>query len=163
MVNLTIKELDSSKELLRLKDFLLFQPINYPRYPRWVEGICVPELESGWKKAFLAFYDGHLIGNAIYQPHKEVGLIEFKNLRIHPDYRGLYLGRVLVRQVEIAAKGKGIICDTREKQVQEFLEGMNYKPVAIRDLYGGGLDIIMIKEMGPMRFELTTSGLLKPY
>ncbi len=68
----------------------------------------------------------------------------------------------MARQIEVE-NNKNIICDTREKDIVELLKRLDYREIAVQNLYDSNiLDIIMIKEMGPMRFELTTSGLLKP-
>ena len=148
MVNLTIKELDSNKELKILRKFLLEQSLGYPNYEAWVEGVCIPELESGYKRAYLAFCYGRLVGDAIFQPHKELNIIEFKNLRIHPEYRGRYLGLFLARQIEVENK-QNIICDTREKDIVELLKRLDYREIAVQSLYDSNtLDIIMIKETG---------------
>ena len=148
MVNINIKELESNKELELLRKFLLEQSLGYPNYEAWVECVCIPELERSYKKAYLAFYYGHLVGDAIFQPHKELSdFIEFKNLRIHPEYRGRYLGLFLARQIEVE-NNKNIICDTREKDIVELLKRLDYREIAVQSLYDSNtLDIVMMKEI----------------
>jgi len=160
MVNIEIKELGDRRELLRLRDFLLSQSLGYPNYSEWVEKVCIPDLESGWKEAYLAFYDGYLIGNAIFQEHKHLGLLEFKNLRVHSGYRGRYLGMFLAKQIEVENQ-KNIICDTREKEVVEFLKRMGYREIGIESLYDPeNLDIILLKEFETDKLDVITPSII---
>ena len=160
MVNIEIKELGDRRELIRLRDFLLSQSLGYPNYDEWVERVCIPDLETGWKKAYLAFYEGNLIGDAIFQFHKHLDLLEFKNLRIHPRWRGRDFGRFLARQIEAENK-KSIICDTREKDVVEFLKSIGYKEIGIENLYDPNeQDVILLKEFEDHKIDVKNSGLV---
>ena len=160
------RTVDSLNDLTLLKGFLLNNHLGYPRYDSWVEQVCIPDIENGWKTAILAFYNGYLIGDAIYQQHKQIPRTrEFKNLRIHPLYRGRDIGHFLLRQVEEQEKEQFdrilLDIDSRLNPTIIFLMQCGYKKIAGMPLYSPqNLDIIMVKElkkMGPKRFEFEES------
>ena len=151
-MNFVIKSIKDMKELRQLRNFIYSQHLNYPDYEHWVDKVCIPEIENGWKKGIIAYYNGHVVGNAIYQPHKELPRTrEFKNLRIHPELRRRDLGHFLLRQVEEENKEDfdRIILDanTKEKKIIMFLQYCGYKIIGQECLYDKkNLEVIMVKE-----------------
>lgn len=90
--------LEDEKEIRKLKKFLLEQSFNYPHYEDWVER-AISEVLSGYKKTILAFSDDILIGDLIFQPHKNLlRVMELKNMRIHPEFKRRYFGFFMLRQ-----------------------------------------------------------------
>ncbi len=145
------RSLERNRDLTTLVDFLMQQDLRYPDYEAWVVGKAKPELESGYKKAILAFSEGHLVGDLIYQSHKELpGVLEFKNLRIHPNLRERSFARFMIRQAEMESKEySAIILDLRlpeQKPLYHLLLSMGYQPITQRPLYEQSTaDTIMIK------------------
>jgi len=46
----------------------------------------------------LAFSDDFLVGNLVFQPHKEFPRIkELKNMRVHPKLQGRYFGAFMIK------------------------------------------------------------------
>ena len=118
-MNFLIKSIKDMKELRQLKKFIYSQNLNYPSYEDWIDKVCIPEIENGWKKGIIVDYDGHVVGNAIYQPYKELPRTrKLKNLRIHPELRRRDLGHFLLRQVEEEDKRNfdRIILDANKKE-----------------------------------------------
>ena len=153
-VNYTFRIVDCIKDLFQLRDFLLLQPLWYPKYEKWVVNVCIPDIESGWKTVILAFYDKKLVGDAIYQPHKELqGACEFKKMRIHQDFRRRDIGHFLLRQVEEESKLRGfsrviLDIDSEQTDIKKFLEFCGYNTLFQAPLYNSRrLDIIMGKEI----------------
>lgn len=151
--------LRDEKELRLLKKFLLGQNLNpnYPRYEDWVLRTCVPEIAFGYKQATLAFArqgSWELVGNAIYQPSKELPkTLHFKNMRVLEGFKRNGVASFLVRQVEQQARNLGlgtIVLDFRlERQdIKLFFLSHGYKPINIAPLYGdNNLDIVMVKNL----------------
>ena len=98
MFPLTITDIQDEKELSATRDFLLKQPQFYPKYQDWVDGKCIPRVESGEYSAVVALSDGIVIGNAIHRLLPD-GRVEIKNFRIDPKYRNRDLGHFLLTQV----------------------------------------------------------------
>lgn len=152
-----IRDVGRLKELKLLRNFIYSQHLWYPNYEEWVDYVCVPELESGWKKGIIAYYNGYVVGNAIYQPHKELPKTrEIKNIRISPQLRRRDLGHFLLRQVEEENKNEfeRIIVDTntKNKNVIMFFQWCGYKIIGQEYLYDKkNLDVIMVKEFGAGR------------
>lgn len=148
----------------RLTNFLISQDLGYPNYDEWIQR-AEAEVESGWKTAVLAFYEGHLIGDLISQPHKEIpGFLELKNMRVHPDFRGRYFAKFMLRQAELdfGAGKDAIICDVPADQpnIIEFMQTCGYSPILITPLYSASRkDIIMLKILGKSK-EDKRSGLI---
>jgi ribosomal protein S18 acetylase RimI-like enzyme len=140
------------KQLKGLISFLAKQDLNYPRYDDWVQKTEY-ELDSGYKKAILAFSEGKLVGNLIYQKHKEIPeFLELKNLRIHPDFRMRDFGRFMLKQAEVENSGKydAIICDCHSEQSEiiRFLQSCNYIPIKSIPLYDKNtLEVVLTKFM----------------
>ncbi len=140
--------LESSKQMRDLIDFLVLQNLGYPRYNEWVER-TEAELTCGYKKAVLALSEGQIVGNVVYQPHKQLsGLLEIKNLRVDAGYRMRHFGAFMLRQVEAENTGFiGAIGDIRpgQEHTLRFMESCGYKTIASIDLYDGQKEMVIAK------------------
>ncbi|MBI4450647.1 GNAT family N-acetyltransferase [Candidatus Woesearchaeota archaeon] len=151
-LDLALRTIHDERELRGLRTFLLGQALWYPDYANWVEGVCIPDLDHGYKCAIVAYSNGHVVGDVIWQPHKELPRTrELKNLRIHPGWRGRDLGHFLIRQAEEEGKGSfdRIIgdVDSRQTGVLRFLSFCGYRPILQLPLYcDHNLDIVVAKE-----------------
>lgn len=133
------RTVEGTRDVRGLVDFLIKQNLDYPRYDEWVQR-AEAELVSGWKTGILALSDGRIVGNLIYQKHKELSRVrELKNMRIHSDLRGRYFARFMLRQAEL---GLGIdfdliLCDVRESQreIIDFMTIAGYKKIGLVNLY----------------------------
>ena len=158
--------LQEKKELTDLINFLSAQDLGYPRYDEWIQK-TERELDSGYKKAILAFSDNKLVGDLVFQQHKEIScFVELKNLRIHPDLRIRDFGRFMLRQAEVESREKydAIICDTHANQtnIVNFLENMGYSPLAIFPLYDQNTpELVMVKFLNPNKKEYLLPRALK--
>lgn len=131
--------LQDTRQLKQTINFLARQDLGYPNYDRWVQRTEY-ELDKGYKEAILAFSEDRVVGDLVYQPHKEIQrVLELKNLRIHPDLRMRDFGRFMLKQVEVENSGKynTIICDCRANQTEvvKFLKSCNYFAVTTIPLY----------------------------
>ena len=82
-MNFEIKTLGDQRDLGLLLRFLESQPLKYPNYRDWVYNVCKAELYIGYKSAYVAWNDGKIVGDLIFQPHKNLPrTVELKNLRI---------------------------------------------------------------------------------
>ncbi|MDD5012362.1 MAG: hypothetical protein PHQ66_01810 [Candidatus Nanoarchaeia archaeon] len=145
------KLLDDEKELKQLEKHLIEQPFDYPHYEDWVEK-AISEIDWGYKKTILAFSDGIIVGNGIFQPHKTLPkIMEFKNMRIHPALQGRYFGFFIARQVEAESKDyDAIICDTRSDRldVLNLLKLCGYREIARALLYDSNTeDVVLLKNL----------------
>jgi hypothetical protein len=154
MLDYHFRTIGSIKDINLLRDHLLIQPLHYPEYEKWVLNVCVPDIESGWKNAVLAFYCGKLIGNIIYRSHKQLPrTCEFKNMRINSSFRGQDIGHFLIRQSEEEAIRSGqfdriiLDIDSGETGIEKFLMFCGYNVFFRTSLYGPRLDVIMGKEL----------------
>ncbi len=141
--------LEDEKEIRKLKEFLLLQPLNYPNYEDWVEK-AVAEIDFGYKESILAFSDNTLIGDLIFQPHKTLArVMELKNMRIHPEFKRRYFGYFMLRQAEAESKNYDMItCDTRSDRIDilNLLRLCGYREVSRIPLYNSNTeDVIMSK------------------
>jgi ribosomal protein S18 acetylase RimI-like enzyme len=147
-VKIAVTSAESIKEIRMTVDFLARQPLDYPKYQEWV-GRAEAELFQGHKRALLAFLDGHLVADLVWQPHKQVSqLLEIKNLRVHPRVRQRDFGRFLLRQVETLPGFAGIICDVRENEtgIRDFMVRCGYTIAAKLPLYESTkADLILTK------------------
>lgn len=149
----------------RVRKFVLSQNLGYPRYDEWGHrAVC--QLVGGEKQAVLAYSDGFLVGDAIFQEHRQLnGFVEIKNLRIHPALRMREFGRFMTKQVERYASSSGynaLICDVRENkpEIARFLMGIGFIPVATLNLYDDGKrDVTLVKFFG--KFGEEQQGLIK--
>lgn len=152
--NFAFRTAETRKDLLRLLDFLREQDLNYPNYQDWV-GRTETEIESGWKTGILAVSNGFVLGDVIWQPHKELNRIrEIKNMRVHPSVRERYFARFLMKQAEAENRGDYdvLMCDLREdhpekKTLMNMLVSMGYAELYAVNLYDPDVrDIVMIKK-----------------
>ena len=50
----------------------------------------------------MAFFDDRLVADLLWQPHKSLdGLLEIKNIRVHPNVRLRDFGRFMLKQAEM--------------------------------------------------------------
>jgi hypothetical protein len=142
--------LQDMKQLRELVDFIHLQDLGYPGYHDWVAR-AESELLSGYKGAIIAYSEGRVVGNLIFQPHKALStLLEIKNLRVHQKLRGRDFARFMLRQLEVEADGKydAIIGDIRheQKQIAAFANSCGFTPIATIPLYGDGKrDVVIVK------------------
>ena len=135
--NYSFRFCDDEKDILKVVGFLEKQPFDYPRYMDWV---CraKEELLAGYKKAILAFSDGVLVGDFIYQQHKDFpSVIEFKNARVHEKLRRRFFLSFMIRQAEVEAGGNAIICDTHSDNypVIGLLKSLGYQELLRAPIY----------------------------
>ncbi|MBI3623321.1 hypothetical protein HY212_04570 [Candidatus Pacearchaeota archaeon] len=160
--NFQFRFAEDRKEIDQLAKFLLLQPLNYPDYGDWVERART-DLLSGYKNSILAFSDGFLVGDVVYQSHKQFPRIrELKNLRVHPKLRGRYFGMFMFRQAEKENLGDfdAVICDTRSDRIEvlNMTRLSGYQELLRAPIYDKNVeDVVMYKS-----FERTSSGLLGP-
>jgi ribosomal protein S18 acetylase RimI-like enzyme len=142
--------LQDMRQLRGLIDFIHLQDLGYPNYHDWVAK-AESELLSGYKGAIVAYSDGKVVGNLIFQPHKGVSsLLEIKNLRVHQGLRDRNFGMFMLRQLEVEAAGNfdAIIGDIRheQKQVIAFSASCGFAPIATVPLYGDNQkDVVIVK------------------
>jgi len=148
--NFTFRHVGDRNDLVLLVDFLMKQRLGYPNYEDWVQK-AEGEIEGNYKTAILAFSGGNLVGDLIYQPHKDISRIrELKNMRIHPQVKGRYFSLFMLRQAEVENREDydSIICDLHANQRPIFnvLRLMGYSPLTTAPLYDLNVpDTIMIK------------------
>lgn len=135
-------------EISRLIDFLRLQDLGYPNYSDWVERTRV-EIADGHKKAVVALSNGILVGDLVFQQHKQLPWVrEIKNLRVHPDLRSRGFARFMLRQVEVEEGDySAIVVDARENQTAliALLKREGYMPLGCVNLYDDVKDVVMIK------------------
>ena len=155
---------EDMSDIWKLEKHLLQQSLSYPSYADWVVGKVSPEIESGYKKAILALSDSYLVGNLITQPHKNLdGVLEFKNMRVHPKLQGRYVGAFMLRQGERIAYEENysaIICDTHADNLNviSLLNSQGYEEIARIPLYDKNTEEIIFGK----RFEKTQTGFFLP-
>lgn len=142
---------EDERDIAKLERFILRQPLNYPGFGDWVYR-ARQELLVGWKQAILAFSDGVLVGDLIFQPHKFFpgNFLELKNMRVHPKLRERYFGVFMLKQAEEESRGKydGIICDTHASNspMINLLSFMGYKEILRAPLYDDNVEeIVFVK------------------
>jgi len=150
--NFQFSSLQDTRELKGLISFLAKQDLNYPHYDEWVQKTEY-ELDAGYKKAIMAFSAGKLVGDLVYQNHKEISrFLEIKNMRIHPDLKLRDFARFMLKQAEVETSGKydAIIvdCHSNQSDVIKFLESCNYWPIKSIPLYDkNNLEVVFVKFM----------------
>lgn len=150
--NFAFRTVETRKDLLSLLDFLRGQDLNYPNYQDWI-GRTETEIEMGWKTGVLAVSNGFVLGDVIWQPHKELNRIrEIKNMRVHPSVRDRYFARFLMKQAEVENRDYDeLMLDLREdhpekKPLMNMLVSMGYAKLCAVNLYDPNIkDIIMVK------------------
>lgn len=138
-MDFTFRQLEDVKQLSKLIDFLALQSLGYPKYDEWVQR-TEGELSIGYKEAIIAFSDGKIVGDLIYQRHKQIpSFLEMKNLRVHNDLRMRCFGRFMVKQLESEFKENydALILDVRADQPDtlNFFVSIGYTPILSIPLY----------------------------
>ena len=160
--NFQFRHAEERREIDQLAKFLLLQSFNYSRYEDWIERTRA-QLFSGYKSCILAFSDGVLVGDLVYQQHKQFPrLRELKNMRIDPRLQGRYFGMFMLRQAEKenSSEFDAIICDTRSDRpdVLGMLTLAGYKVLLKAPLYDRNVeDIVLIRAL-----ERTPEGIFTP-
>ena len=140
------------EEIRKLYEFIKACPLDYPDYLAWVDK-CFKELERGYKKAFAYKINDNIVGNIIFQKHKEnPHVLEIKNCRVEPEYRRQHIFTELYNLVERYAKDYGfkkIICDTHSDNTTfiRTMEGMGFKRKREETLYSQRLETILAKDL----------------
>ena len=148
--NFTFRLMESRKDLETLLDFLMKQSLGYPKYEAWVQR-AEHEIKRGYKTAILAFSGGFLVGDLIYQPHKDLPRTrELKNMRIHPNLRRRYFAHFMLKQAEVESREDYdlILCDVRSDQpaVINLMKLFGYTSLVTTCLYNRNMqDVIMVK------------------
>lgn len=136
------RNLDSSFKFIKEQD------LGYPNYDRWTEKTKY-EIMSGTKQGYALYYYGSITGDAIFQPHKQIeGLIEIKNVRIHPKLRQRRCASFMLKQIEFEMPWEAIIVDARASQIDiiNLMVSQGYLPIAKTFIYDPhNQDIILIK------------------
>lgn len=153
-LDFTFRIAETEKDIFKLIDFMRKQDLNYPNYQDWVSKSEL-EVKMGWKTGIIAISNGYVIGNVIWQPHKEIKEVrEIKNLRIHPEFRERYFARFLMKQAEVENKDYSILMlDLREDHPDKnplvyMLTSTDYKKNQVTNLYEPDIkDIVMIKKV----------------
>ena len=148
--NFNFRTPDNTQDIRQLVDFLMKQDLGYPGYEDWVQR-SEHEIDKGYKIPILAFSGNHLVGDLIYQPHKQLPRVrEIKNLRVHPGWRGRSFGHFMLRQAEVENQHQydALIVDARadQKEIIALLLRNGYMPLGQRALYdSNAMDVIMVK------------------
>ncbi|MCA9478122.1 MAG: hypothetical protein KC535_03180 [Nanoarchaeota archaeon] len=148
-MDIQFRDIQSRNDALALITFLEKQRLGYQNYDSWLEKTLV-ELDAGIKSAVTAHYNGRLVGDLVYQPHKQLkNVLELKNLRTHPDVRDRRFAGFMLRQVETEQnQHHTIICDVRssEEKMISFLQHNGYQQVLKLNLYDqNNTDIVFAK------------------
>ena len=150
--NFTFRTLDSTPDLKRLIDFLIKQDLGYPGYEDWVQR-AEYEIDVGYKVPILAFSGNKLVGDVIYQPHKQLPRVrEIKNIRVHPALRGRAFAHFMLKQAEVENQDQydALLVDARadQKDIIALLLHEGYVPLGQRALYdSNAVDVIMVKTL----------------
>jgi|SRR3989344_3249866 len=152
-IDFSVRQVDDSRDLKLLRNFLHNHELGYPRYDEWVDCTCAPEIENGYKRGIIALHENKIVGDMIWQPHKELPrTTEGKNLRIHPGVRGRGLAYFLMRQCESESRA---ISDTLlvdvpgdQQDVKMFLLRYGFSVLYQAHLYDDKrLETIMVKKL----------------
>lgn len=144
------REVGGIKDIKMLVDFLMKQTLGYPHYEDWVQRV-EHDVDVGYKKTVLAFSGSNLVGDCIYQSHKELPRVrEIKNVRVHPGVRGRYFGAFMLKQAEAEKKEEYdlIICDARPDRhdMANIFTMMGYTPLMSISLYDKNVtDVVYVK------------------
>lgn len=148
-MNISFRTPSSYLEVKNLVDFLWSQNLGYPNYDDWVLR-AKSEIDGGYKTAILAFDEGRIVGNVIYQPHKELaGIREIKNLRVSTEIRCRKFGSFLLRQAEWVdfEAYNALMLDFRELEVEveKMVISEGFQIVSSKRLYDDEIDKIAVK------------------
>ena len=157
-MNFHFRGLEEKRDLQELINFLILQDLGYPNYDDWVQR-TEHELEEKYKSVILAFSGRILVGDLIYQQHKEVScFLESKNIRIHPQLRERKFAGFMLRQAEAENKEKydAIICDApANNPIVRFMESQGYEPFITLPLYNqNSPDVVMLKFLDESKRQL---------
>jgi ribosomal protein S18 acetylase RimI-like enzyme len=123
MLDLHIKDIDN-KNLKQLQRFLEYQDLGYNQYNHWINRICIPELNAGYKQGYIVNTNNIIIATLIFQTHKELSqTLELKNLRVDNRFRGRDIAHFLLKNAEVFARRMGyktIIGDFRANKDYSF-------------------------------------------
>jgi len=99
-------------------------------------GKCQSRIESGRYKPIIAFSEGLVIGEAVYQFLNDTH-IEIKNFRIDPKYQNRDLGHFLLKQVEHETKKANMHLDVSVDNFEgvEFFILNGFKIIKKENLY----------------------------
>jgi len=147
------RTVETRRDLTRLLGFIKKQDLHYPRYRDWIDK-TEAEIEMGWKTGVIALSNGRVVGDIIWQPHKEItGIREIKNLRIHPSARERYFAKFLMKQAEAEIRDyHALMLDLREDHPEKrplmyMLVSMGYEKLYAVNLYDPNVgDIVMVKK-----------------
>lgn len=155
-----VKLLTNTEEINELYNFIQKYPLNYPNYSEWLLK-CKRELELGYKKALVYKKDNEIIGNLIFQPHKQdSSLLELKNGRVNDNYKRKKIFSKLIKQVTLYAREnnfKKIIADAHEDNtgVIETLQSLGFSMESYENLYTNNqIEVVLAKDL------TTTNGLV---
>lgn len=141
----SFRGIDGTNTISSAVDFLAAQSLGYPNYAYWVEK-AETEMRLGIKGGVIAYNNGRIAGDVVYQPHKSLlGIVELKNIRIHPEVRGRRFASFMLRQAELESRGNLFLVDTRRDQMDmvRFLLSEGYSPIASIPLYEEGVDDVV--------------------
>ncbi len=137
-MNFQFTDMQSTRELSQLTDFLHNQNLNYPYYDDWIQR-TEAELDYGWKQAILAFSSRQLVGDLIYQQHKKNSkFLELKNMRVLPELRDRYFARFMLKQAEFENQNyDAIVCDAPSEfpEIISFMQSCGYISILSKPLY----------------------------
>lgn len=133
--------LQDERELVQLESFLRLHSLGYPNYQDWVTRTR-EEVNNSYKNAILAFSDRTIVGDLIFQPHKQFPkhMMEIKNLRVDWRTKGMGLAEFMIKQVEVESRRKGyhaIVGDTRSDNtpVIRLVTSCGFRELARTHLY----------------------------
>jgi len=156
------RSLQDEGDVRELETFLRLQSLGYPGYQDWVTRTG-EELLRGYKTAILFFSARTLVGDLIFQRHKDFKRVrEVKNCRVHPSLRDRYCGAFMFKQVEEIDKNSydAIILDVRSNKpgLINTVKSLGYEELTRVTLYEEEVEeVVMVK-----RFERTPSGFFVP-
>ncbi|MDD5651156.1 MAG: GNAT family N-acetyltransferase [Candidatus Nanoarchaeia archaeon] len=160
-----IKLIKDQEEINKLYNFIKQFSLDYPDYNIWLEK-CKRELELGYKKAFVCEKNNQIIGNLIFQPHKEDPLLlEMKNGRVLDEYRRKNIFSSLVKNVIIYGKEnnfKRVIGDahiTNEGMIKT-LSNFGFMELANETIYDKQIEKIMIKDLNETSLDVLIRNLI---
>lgn len=151
-VDFTIRQVVDSKDLRLLREFLHLHDFNYPFYHDWVDGVCIPEIERRYKTAIVVLYGGLIVGDLVWQPHKELPrTVEGKNLRIDSRVSGRGLAYFLFKQCEAENRNDfdSILVDipNDQKDIKLFLLRYGFNTLYQAPIYSDNrMETIMAKK-----------------
>jgi hypothetical protein len=123
MLDFYFKDIDN-KSLKSLKNFLSLQDLGYIQYNKWIDKVCIPELDAGYKQGFIVSNNGIIVATLIFQPHKELlKTLELKNLRVDNKFSRRDIAHFLLKNAEVFARRMGyktIIGDFRANKDYSF-------------------------------------------